>query len=217
MQPCPNEPRTVVVMNTEDFRMSTVAPTLAATFAMVVAGLLAGACKDPGGCSNDNDCKGARVCERGTCVEAKPGATTQPPAASTPATPTIQATANVPHGPSDPPGTPTAACVPCSTQEDFDRALRGGNKCCPVTACRADADCTAGRVCCRIPGGQLCADTGRCKPVNRVAAPNPGNGQGREAHCRSVCPHEDTRPGEPGVEITHCYCVCMGQCPPDNF
>lgn len=60
------------------------------------------------------------------------------------------------------------ACAKCATQEDFDAALRKKSRCCPVTACARDADCF-GRVCCRIPDGQLCADAKRCAAADRVS------------------------------------------------
>jgi hypothetical protein len=60
-------------------------------------------------------------------------------------------------------------CMPCSTQEDFDRVQRAGSSCCPVRACESDADCQDNRVCCRIPGGQLCGDEARCTGPNRVS------------------------------------------------
>jgi ribosomal protein L37AE/L43A len=61
------------------------------------------------------------------------------------------------------------SCTPCSTQEDFDRVQKAGSLCCPVRACESDVDCQAGRVCCKIPGGQLCGDETRCKGPNRVS------------------------------------------------
>ncbi len=62
------------------------------------------------------------------------------------------------------------SCEACKTQEDFDAVMKKGSKCCPVTACTADAGCSGGRVCCKIPGGQLCADEARCQGVNRVSS-----------------------------------------------
>jgi hypothetical protein len=118
---------------------------------------LAGGCNN-GGCKNDNDCKGARVCENGACVESRAAKEPSGTLAPTSQTPTVPA--------QSPP--PTDACVTCSTQEDFDAAMKKGRKCCPVTACRADSECQNGRVCCRIPNGQLCADAKRCTGVNRV-------------------------------------------------
>ena len=59
-------------------------------------------------------------------------------------------------------------CAPCANQADFDRAMAMHTKCCPVRACEADAECPSGRVCCRIPDGQLCADAPRCAPTDRV-------------------------------------------------
>ncbi len=74
-----------------------------------------------------------------------------------------------PSGPAEPiPAGSKADCTPCSSQEDFDAAMKAGSKCCPVMGCAADVDCTNGRVCCKIPGGQLCGDESRCKGVNRV-------------------------------------------------
>lgn len=112
------------------------------------------------GCTRDTDCKGTRVCEHGACVEPSTGASSsalrpEPPVAST----TTGARA---------PSTPT--CAACATQEDFDKALKRGQRCCPVTACKADSECPAGRVCCRIPDGQLCADSARCAKANRTDA-----------------------------------------------
>lgn len=69
-----------------------------------------------------------------------------------------------------PPKLDAGSCEPCQTQEDFDVAMKKGSKCCPVTACTADAGCSGGRVCCKIPGGQLCADEARCQGVNRVSS-----------------------------------------------
>jgi hypothetical protein len=65
-------------------------------------------------------------------------------------------------------GTPPPACEACKTQEDFDAVMKKGAACCPVTACNLDSDCTGGRVCCKIPGGQLCGDASRCTGSNRV-------------------------------------------------
>lgn len=60
------------------------------------------------------------------------------------------------------------SCDPCGSQEDFDAAHRRGAVCCPVIGCERDADCPHPRVCCRIPGGQLCGDEPRCSPEQRV-------------------------------------------------
>jgi hypothetical protein len=123
---------------------------------------LAVGCKDSG-CARDTDCKGARICESGKCVDARstsvlPSASAQPlPSASS----ELSASATLPA--------PTAApCAECQTQEDFDKAYVRRLKCCPVTACVEDADCEGGRVCCRIPNGQLCTDAARCTAPNRV-------------------------------------------------
>lgn len=90
-----------------------------------------------------------------------------PPAAGA-ADPSPAPTVGPSHG-----GTPGAAttCTPCATQEDFDAAMRGGSRCCPVIACQRDAECPVGRVCCRIPDGQLCGDAARCTDRNRVDRP----------------------------------------------
>lgn len=104
-----------------------------------------------------------------------------------------------------PPADLVPSCLPCTTQEDFDAVMKKGSKCCPVNACQADAQCSGGRVCCKIPDGTLCADTKRCVGANRV---NATQADLRDAHCRSICP------GKP-VELTNCYCSCMGQCPPN--
>lgn len=66
------------------------------------------------------------------------------------------------------PAKPSKDCLPCSSQEDFDRVMKMGSKCCPVIMCRGDAECTGGRVCCKIPGGQLCGDASRCPASERV-------------------------------------------------
>lgn len=128
--------------------------------------LLASGCKVPGGCSNDSECKGDRICERGTCSEppATPGA---PPLATQATTGQPLPTAGGRTAPS--PTITAASCAPCSTQEDFDLALRRGTTCCPMVACRSDVECAGSRVCCRIPKGQLCTDASRCKAQDRVA------------------------------------------------
>lgn len=98
----------------------------------------------------------------------------------------------------------TSDCTQCSSQEDFDAAMKKGSKCCPVMACTSDATCSGGRVCCKIPGGQLCADASRCTGSNRVQG---GASPDRDQQCRRSCP------AEPDVVVnTHCYCVCMGAC-----
>ncbi len=65
-------------------------------------------------------------------------------------------------------GSPTPACYPCQTQEDFDIAWTKHMKCCPVRACEGDSDCTGGRVCCRIPMGSMCTDAKRCRGGDRI-------------------------------------------------
>lgn len=76
--------------------------------------------------------------------------------------------------PTSAPTTESEDCTPCESQEDFDAAMKAGSKCCPVMTCTSNVDCyprrgdPPGRVCCKIPGGQLCADPGRCKGANRV-------------------------------------------------
>lgn len=99
------------------------------------------------------------------------------------------------------------ACRPCATQEDFDAAMKAGSKCCPVTTCRGAADCSGGRVCCKIPDGTLCGDEARCTGVNRVEE-GVADAQ-RDASCRRICPADPSF-----VTLSHCYCVCMGACPP---
>jgi hypothetical protein len=122
-------------------------------------GLGAAACRDGGGCTNDNDCKGARVCERGACVDAK--------AVAPPASPSTAAT-DPRRVASELPAPSILSCEPCSTQEDFDAASKRGQKCCPAISCHEDGECSSGRVCCRIPDGQLCADASRCGKNDRV-------------------------------------------------
>lgn len=126
---------------------------LTLSFLLVVAGAALGCKPATEGCTSDTDCKGTRICERGTCRE--PTAPRAEPPVTSPTPTALRA-----------PGAPT--CAACTTQEDFDAAQKRGQKCCPVTACKADAECSTGRVCCRIPDGQLCADSSRCTPVNRV-------------------------------------------------
>lgn len=162
----------------------------------------------PAGCTKDSDCKGSRVCVKGACEEPVPAGTTASPGSQTSPTQAVPIATTpvepVPP-PTPPPAPPAPTCLACSSQEDFDRALKAGSKCCPVTACKADKDCTAGRVCCKIPDGQLCADASRCTGVNRVQQPK--KAPSPDERCRRICP------GNP-VELTHCYCACMGQCPP---
>jgi hypothetical protein len=140
------------------FSASMMPLALVPLLSVVVAG-----CKD-GGCKSDYDCKGARVCESGVCVDAKAAA--QPPATVPPAEPHATTTRASPE-PTQP-ARPPDACLACSTQKEFDDATRKGRKCCPVTACRSDAECPSGQVCCRIPNGLLCADTTRCATADRV-------------------------------------------------
>ena len=129
----------------------------AATFLITAGSALS--CKSAAeGCQSDSDCKGTRLCDRGNCVESL----TRISSAASPPGP---AGASPPSGASRPPS--AAACAPCATQEDFDRAQKKGQRCCPVTACTSDSQCQAGRVCCRIPDGQLCADAGRCAKADR--------------------------------------------------
>lgn len=99
------------------------------------------------------------------------------------------------------------SCRPCATQEDFDAAMKAGSNCCPVTTCKGAADCSGGRVCCKIPDGTLCGDEARCTGVNRVEE---GDADAkRDEFCRGVCPSDPSF-----VTLSHCYCVCMGACPP---
>lgn len=102
--------------------------------------------------------------------------------------------------------TPKPPCQPCASQEDFDEAQRKGRSCCAAQSCVADAGCSGGRVCCKIPGGTLCTDAGRCAAGDRV------KGASKTPHgaCRvaSDCPDGDlccdtgAGPGKPGK--------CMG-------
>lgn len=66
---------------------------------------------------------------------------------------------------------PKQPCLPCATQEDFDAAQKKGRTCCAAQNCIADSGCTGGRVCCKIPGGTLCTDAGRCGAGDRVKGP----------------------------------------------
>ena len=148
------------------------------------------------GCQRDTDCKGNRVCTKGECQEPAQAASTTLSTATPPPS----------NRPSDSAGlsaTSVPSCLPCSSQEDFDRVMKAGSKCCPVNACSGDSDCSSGRVCCKIPSGRLCADAARCTGPNRVQGMSRTE---RDAACRRTCP------GQP-VENTHCYCVCMGDCP----
>ena len=134
--------------------------------ALLSVGLLD--CKDgkDEGCKSDKDCKGSRVCENGACMAPTAHAQLSGPARGA-LGPAVDAPA-----PASPPPRSSAACMMCSTQEDFDAALSNGRKCCPVTACGADSECPSGRVCCRIPDGQLCADASRCARGDRVQRPD---------------------------------------------
>lgn len=135
-------------------------------------------CRDTG-CQSDVDCKGTRVCEHGQCVDEKPSPAqpTSRPAASAARAPSTVTTTSAPG---------SSACTPCSTQEDFDAAMRKASKCCPVTACNADSECPVGRVCCRIPGGQLCADSSRCANADHVGGPKKAIACGQTT-CDRVC------------------------------
>lgn len=124
--------------------------------------LLIGGCKD-GSCNNDKDCKGARVCENGACVDATSPPPSPPVLLGNPPTATTEASHASPQ-----PAPRSVECMACATQEDFDAVMKRGSRCCPVTACQADLECPEGRVCCRIPDGQLCADARRCTAINRV-------------------------------------------------
>lgn len=81
-------------------------------------------------------------------------------------------------------------CKPCASQEDFDALTKSNSKCCPVIACKGDVDCLGGRVCCKIPDGQICGDAARCTGSNRVQ-PKPGQATppSREdsGHCQETC------------------------------
>ncbi len=165
--------------------------------------LLAAGCQR-GGCGADADCKGSRVCEAGRCVEARPAGASPSAAAPSPGSaPALDASAapSTTAAPSAPlAAAPSASaappCADCRTQEDFDAAATRGQRCCPVTACRGDVDCPRGRVCCRIPSGQLCADARRCAEADHVRT--------REERCAATCRDRAT---------PRCYCACMGQCP----
>lgn len=147
------------------------------------------ACACPGGAKGAQSCKadgsGFDKCVCPEEARASGGGESKPEPAPTP----------------EPPPNPDA-CVDCRSQEDFDAAGRKGRKCCPATLCTSDAGC-GNRVCCRFPGGQMCADAGRCSGPNRVS---PVPQKSREESCLATCP---------GGQMSHCYCVCVGQCPPD--
>jgi hypothetical protein len=140
--------------------------------------LLLTGCKDTG-CQSDSDCKGARVCNDGQCVDGKPSPQEPAPRPSA-------STSRGPSAPSTPPASGSGSCTPCATQEDFDAAMRKKSKCCPVTACTADSGCPAGRVCCRIPDGQLCADSTRCATADRVGGSKKAIACGQTT-CDRVC------------------------------
>lgn len=55
------------------------------------------------------------------------------------------------------------------------------------------------------------ADPGEISTKKKTKVPKAATSKpmSREAKCRSACP------GQP-VEMTHCYCVCMGECPADE-
>lgn len=101
---------------------------------------------------------------------------------------------------------PAGPCARCATQEDFDAAQRKGSACCPGSACVGDSDCTGGRVCCRIPSGSVCTDSGRCGASDRIKSAAKVN----HGACRTVkdCPDGElccgtgAGPGKPGK--------CMG-------
>lgn len=132
------------------------------TLTMTLAG-----CQNTGqsaGCSKDSDCKGDRVCENSVCAEGKSAARSPTPIqVSTALALTADGRLASPQ-----PAPTSDTCMPCSTQEDFDAAMKVGRKCCPIVACRADAECSNSRVCCRIPNGQLCTDSRRCSTGDRV-------------------------------------------------
>jgi hypothetical protein len=142
---------------------------------------------------------GAKSCAGDrTPSSALPVQTVGPPRAAEPATvmpwssPT--AVANGPVATSMPAARPSGACATCSSQEDFDAAGRNHRRCCPGTlGCRVDSECPNGRVCCRIPEGQLCANVRRCATPDRVEAPAmrgasfPCNGTRCAAH-QLCCP-----------------------------
>jgi hypothetical protein len=169
---------------------------------VVLLSLLVTGCKD-GGCKNDNDCKGARVCENGACVETK--SAPQPPT-SVPLETSPTAPADAPRAPTEL-AQPTASCMTCSTQEDFDAVTKRGRKCCPVTACQADSGCSNGRVCCRIPNGQICADAARCATVNRVAS--------SASECNPPCKTGERCVRRRAVGATF-VSVCAGAAPPNQ-
>lgn len=104
------------------------------------------------------------------------------------------------------PPTPKTPCVACPTQEAFDDAQRKKQTCCAQTACVADNGCSGGRVCCRVPGGTLCTDSGRCAAGDRVkSAPKVQHGACRTANdCPEglLCCDTGAGPGKPGQ--------CMG-------
>lgn len=165
----------------------------AALFAAMSAAALFGAC-DPGpGKANDSAPAGGTAAPARTVLTfTPPGVTSGGPKAGTPQ-----------PGAVTPPKQP---CQKCATQEDFDDAQKKGRSCCPVQACISDAGCSGGRVCCKIPGGTLCTDAGRCSAGDRVKEPS----RTPHAACRTMsdCPEGDlccdtgAGPGKPGK--------CMG-------
>lgn len=169
--------------------------------------LLVTGCKD-GGCKNDKDCKGARVCENGACMEAP--STASPPPVLLEDSPTVATEAS--HA-SPQPAPRGVECMACSTQEDFDTAMKKGSKCCPVTACRADLECPRSRVCCRIPDGQLCADTRRCTAINRVQAPTTRSTSFPCSGTRCAAGECDSKTNEPCEADETCRLGKVGRSP----
>src|SRR4051812_45270315 len=86
----------------------------------------------------------------------KEPATTSSTSTASPATDTPGATSPAGPTPKGPSAAATGPCTKCATQEDFDAAQKKGGSCCPVVACAGDDQCSGGRVCCKIPNGQLC-------------------------------------------------------------
>jgi hypothetical protein len=98
--------------------------------------------------------------------------------------------------------------------------MKKGSKCCAVTACRADLECPSGRVCCRIPNGQLCADTTRCAKADRVQAAAPPRPLGVQHQCslaqwdgvvRGWAKLGSAQCGEPGAETGYYLRVAFNQ------
>lgn len=100
--------------------------------------------------------------------------------------------------------TPKQPCVPCATQEDFDAAGKKGRSCCASHTCSGDGDCSGGRVCCKVPLGTLCTDSGRCAAGDRVKAAAPGKLAPGTCKTSNDCPNAgsdlccDNGPGKPG-------------------